>query len=204
MAVQSKPTAGSGGLAGWLASQSTTTKRSGALGLVALVLLLQRILSQKKGKAVGKGSGRKPLPRSSSYAQQLKEDPKALLGLGAARMTEADMDHALEQLYVENHDGSYDLLVPHRSRISKVNIRPTKQGTFDAHYPDFSVQPPILGTRGKKGSSADASLSKEEREKRSVAEARAVREEGGAAAASAKKVGVNREFFRQLRSVSLS
>lgn len=184
MAVQSKPTSAGGGLAGWLASQSAISKRSGALGLLALVFVLQRALSRNsKGKAL-----------------MAKKDPRALLGIGGAgRMTEADLDHALEQLYVQNEDGSYDLLVPHRRRIAKVHIKPTKQRTFDAHFPDFSVQPPILGSRGKKGSSADASLSKEEREKRSVAEAKAVREEGGAAAASAKKVGVNREFFRQLR-----
>jgi len=111
-------------------------------------------------------------------------------GLFSGPLSDAQLEAALEQLYVQNADGSHDLLVPHRGRISRVPIRATRQAVFDAHWPHFKLAPPVVE------SSAEEQVKGDERRR---VEARKVREEGGQAAAAAKKVGVNKEFFRQLR-----
>lgn len=133
--------------------------------------------------------------RISSYA---KEGTGSILDEVVRRpqpVTEEEMDAALQELYVENPDGSYDLLVPHRGRVSRVTIRETKQGTYNAHWKDFKVQPPIIDKK-RSSSGSEKALAEQK-----LAEAKTMREEGGAAAASAKKVGVNKEFFRQLRAI---
>lgn len=94
------------------------------------------------------------------------------------------MDEALERTYIpssNSSDPSYTLLVPHRGRISRVKVNPTKESTFDAHFKAFEKLPPVAAKK--------------------TDEKAAVRQEGGAAAASAKRVGVNKEFFRQLRAL---
>ncbi|KPV72593.1 uncharacterized protein RHOBADRAFT_48881 [Rhodotorula graminis WP1] len=77
--------------------------------------------------------------------------------------------------------GARELLVPTRGRVSKVVIRPTKASTFARHRPLFRKPPPTPA-------SSSASSSK-------PAPAPA------AAGASAQRVGVNREFFRQLGAI---
>lgn len=110
------------------------------------------------------------------------------------------MDHALEQVYLPGQDGSYQLLVPHRGRIAKVAVYPTKQSTFDAHYDDFKKLPPVSATTAVSKKKADKQqVTDEDRQLAKRQESQAVRAQGGAAAASAKKVGVNKEFFRQLK-----
>ena len=197
MAVQSKPLGS--GLAEWVRSK-TSARYSIVVILGLLYLLRSRLLSTRRQSAASKRAGmhgKRPgmSKRTSSYATQAKGN---LLDEVVRRknqpISEEEMDAALEELYVENQDGTYDLLVPHRHRISRVNIKETSRKTFDEHWNDFKVQPPILE---KKRSSAGEGPSAEQR----VEEARTLREEGGAAAASAKKVGVNREFFRQLRAI---
>lgn len=71
-------------------------------------------------------------------------------------------------------NGSRELLVPSRGRVSKVIIRPTKASTFAAHRPYFQRPPPTT-----KSSSSTTPV----------------------AAASAEKVRVNKEFFRQLGAI---
>ncbi len=47
-------------------------------------------------------------------------------------------------------------------------------------------------------------LTDQDRKNTQIEDAKAMRAEGGAAAATAKKVGVNKEFFRQLKAISVS
>lgn len=133
----------------------------------------------------------RPASASKGGSKAASLTPTQLFAAG--HLTDAQLEQALEQLYIPNSDGSHDLLVPHRGRISRVHIRQTKQSTYDAHYPFFAVPPPTL-----EGKEAQAAAGKGANEKR-LAEARAVRAEGGQAAAAAKRVGVNKEFFRQLQ-----
>ena len=115
---------------------------------------------------------------------------------GSKRSSDSyDVDKAIRQLYYPKPDGSRDLLVPHRGRVSRVNIRPTKKAVFDADYNEFKQLPPTSDAK-KKGK-----LSDEDQKRAQLQDARAMRAEGGAAAATAKKVGVNKEFFRQLRAI---
>lgn len=66
--------------------------------------------------------------------------------------------------------------MPNRSRVSKVVIRPTNPSTFAAHRAEFLKQPPLADPTTSPASS-------------------------GTAASSAAKVGVNAEFYRQLRAI---
>ncbi|KAL9935777.1 hypothetical protein V8E36_005354 [Tilletia maclaganii] len=120
---------------------------------------------------------------------------------GDSNAPENDPLKALEITYVPQKDGSHNLLVPVRNGtgISKVNIVPTPEATFRKHYPFFAKQPPVTSASASKSKGADGptrDLAKKE-------EAKAIRAEGSAAAATAKKVGVNKEFFRQLRAIFL-
>lgn len=181
MAVQSKPLDAPGSLSRWL-----TTHPAGKPSLLALIVLL--FVARK---------------RLASLA------PKAVQRRPA--LTDAEMDHALEEVYVPGEGGansSYELLVPHRGRISRVRVNPTKQSTFDAHFKDFEKLPPLAVAGGSKKNSKQqksrdgrregGQVSDEERKRQEV---EAVRSQGGAAAASAKRVGVNKEFFRQLKAL---
>ncbi len=189
------------------ASSSTTRRNATLAALIALYLLRSRIAEQVLGRAGGgaKGKGkvggaRRPgnYPRKRSLSQQL--------GLASTSLpTEEELEQALEQLYEPNADGTRTLLVPHRGRISKVPIKPTKQAVFDEHFEEFSKLSILSGksaaaAAGKQAAKQvnnDAAAAAEQARQ----EAKAIREQGGAAAASAKKVGVNKEFFRQLRAI---
>lgn len=178
-AVQSKPVS-AGGVAPWLGSHPAAKST-----LLSLLLLL--IFARKRLAATLKQKG------------------------GAARvnrghvLNEGEMDHALEQVYVPSKtpgDESYDLLVPHRGRISQVKVRPTKQSTFNAHYRDFKRLPPVAAaTAVSKKKAENKEVTEEDKKLAKREQAKAVRAEGGAAAASAKKVGVNKEFMRQLKAI---
>lgn len=72
--------------------------------------------------------------------------------------------------------GARELLVPTQGRVSKVVIRPTKASTFARHRPLFRKPPP-----------APSSSSSSKR--------------APTTAATAQRVGVNREFFRQLAAI---
>lgn len=119
-------------------------------------------------------------------------------------LNDAEMDHALEEVYQPSgqQDGSYDLLVPHRGRISKVRVKPTKSSTFATHYNDFKQLPPLaVSTTVSQKSKDRQQITDQDRQSAKRQEQEAVRAQGGAAAASAKRVGVNKEFFRQLRAL---
>ena len=208
--LQSKPasTAQAAASAAAAAATSSTSpllarlrrNRNGAVAAVILLVLLRKQLAQiLPGSSA---SSREKRARARTLSQQL-------LRIGKDQASEEEIEAALEKLYEPNSDGTRTLLVPHRGRISKVPIKPTKQATFDAHYEEFSKLP-ILSGMSKKGKQAAANaassapLSQKDKDQRALDEAKAIREQGGAAAASAKKVGVNKEFFRQLRCVSFA
>ncbi|GAA6014670.1 hypothetical protein JCM11491_000188 [Sporobolomyces phaffii] len=89
-------------------------------------------------------------------------------------LTTPQIELAQRDLFKPLPNGSRELLVPSRGRVSKVVIRPTKPSTFAAHRPYFQRPPPT--TKSAAPGSATA-------------------------AASAEKVRVNKEFFRQLGAI---
>jgi len=197
MAVQSKLTSSYQARVRQFLSTRKTTFSTIAL-LLFLLSLLKRFASNVK-KQDTKGKGR---ARSASAS--------ILAGVGVGSSDPPlTLAQALEKLYIPRPDlgeGSRDLLIPFRNRVSKVTVKPTKQSTYEAHYPYFKIQAPVntnlskeQKSRVSKGQASEEDMKVAKRE-----EAKTLREEGGAAAASAKKVGVNKEFFRQLRLVTES
>ncbi|KDN38098.1 putative peroxisomal half ABC transporter [Tilletiaria anomala UBC 951] len=173
---------------------SLQRKRSRILPALLLLLLLQRkrIAAALLSASVGNAAGRPARPLSAA--------------LKLAHATDDEIQAALEQLYIPNPDGSRTLLVPHRGRVSKVPIKPTQSETFRQHYHEFSKLPilPSASTttnKGKEVQKGDAAAASDEKGQRALQEAKVIRDQGGAAAASAKKVGVNKEFFRQLQAI---
>lgn len=186
MAVQSKPV----GVRDWFLQKARqpSSRYSVVAILAALLFLRARLRGTKTGKKVVQNR-----KRSSS----LQNDVEALQQITKSRapLSDEELSAALEELYVENKDGSYDLLIPYHHRISRVNIHETSRKTINEHYPYFARQPPVVEKKPKTGDQT------KDVEQLKVEEARALREEGGAAAASAKKVGVNKEFFRQMKAI---
>ncbi|GAA5968100.1 hypothetical protein JCM21900_000089 [Sporobolomyces salmonicolor] len=86
-------------------------------------------------------------------------------------LTTPQIELAQRDLFNPLPNGSRELLVPNRGRVSKVVIRPTKSSTFAAHRPLFRRSPPAMSSPVP------------------------------TAAATAAKVGVNKEFFRQLGAI---
>lgn len=87
-----------------------------------------------------------------------------------APLSTSQMEMAQRDLYRQLPNGSRELLVPSRGKVSKVLIHPTKQSTFDAHRPAFRPLPSSSPLRPLAGSPT-------------------------------AKVGINKEFFRQLRAI---
>lgn len=81
-------------------------------------------------------------------------------------------------------DGRRELLVPTGKRLAKVTIRPTSQRTFEAHRPYFTR---VAGDQQRGVSSAGIGTS--------------TRGGGGGGGGGGAKVGVNKEFVRQLRAI---
>ncbi|KWU44593.1 hypothetical protein RHOSPDRAFT_33921 [Rhodotorula sp. JG-1b] len=96
-------------------------------------------------------------------------------------LTTPQIELAQRDLYNPLPGGARELLVPNRGRVSKVTIRPTKATTFAAHRPLFrraaAVGPAVAAAR-RAGESVAASAN-----------------------AAAQRVGVNKEFFRQLAAI---
>ncbi|EST04538.1 Peroxisomal fatty acyl CoA transporter, transmembrane domain protein [Kalmanozyma brasiliensis GHG001] len=162
---------------GWLAQLLNPQQRAKqGLGLVAVLILF---------------SLRKQL-NHFLHQQNIRK-------LATSGRTDLDVNDALKQVYVPKPDGSRDLLVPNRGRVSKVPIKPTKSRTFDADYAVFRQLPPTsdAGVANAK----KKQLTEKETQRSQIEDAKAMRAEGGAAAATAKKVGVNKEFFRQLKAI---
>ncbi|KAJ1023141.1 hypothetical protein NDA16_003294 [Ustilago loliicola] len=175
MAVQSKLRHDSIWLAHFLSPQQRGKQGIALLALLTLFSLRRRLNQYLHNQNLGK------LARRGSSSDEI------------------DVADALKQVYLPKSDGSRDLLVPNRGRVSKVPIKPTKLHTFEA---DFSVFRRLPQTSDAGVANAKKKQLTEEDAKRSqIEDAKAMRAEGGAAAATAKKVGVNKEFFRQLKAI---
>ncbi|BGP11007.1 ATP-binding cassette long-chain fatty acid transporter pxa1 [Rhodotorula toruloides] len=90
-------------------------------------------------------------------------------------LTTPQIELAQRDLYNPLPGGARELLVPARGRVSKVLIKPTKATTFARHRPLFRKPPPAA-----RSASSTAPPS---------------------AGAAAQRVGVNKEFFRQLSAI---
>ncbi|KAM0752189.1 hypothetical protein T439DRAFT_355062 [Meredithblackwellia eburnea MCA 4105] len=88
-------------------------------------------------------------------------------------LTTPQLELAQRDLYKQLPNGSRELLVPNRGRVSKVIIHPTKTSTFKSHAPHFSTKSPGGGAATT----------------------------AGPPPATGAKVGVNKEFFRQLSAI---
>ena len=164
---------------GWLAHVFSPHNRAKqGLGLVALLLLF---------------SIRKRLVHS------LEKRNLAKFARSHTDSDDLDVDSALKQVYLPKPDGSRDLLVPNRGRVSKVPIKPTTSRTFDADYAVFRKLPPTSDAGA--ANAKNKNLTQHDLNKAQIEDAKAMRAQGGAAAATAKKVGVNKEFFRQLKAI---
>ncbi|GAA6049196.1 hypothetical protein JCM3770_003305 [Rhodotorula araucariae] len=93
-------------------------------------------------------------------------------------LTTPQIELAQRDLYNPLPGGARELLVPTRGRVSKVIIRPTKATTFARHRPLFRKPPAPSSSSGSSAAPPSA-----------------------AAAAATHRVGVNREFFRQLAAI---
>ena len=175
MAVQSKLRQDPG----WLA-QLMSPKQRGKQG--AALLLLIALFSLRK--------------RLNRWLHQRNLGTLARARSGSFNLDIAD---ALKQVYLPKPDGSRDLLVPNRGHVSKVRIEPTQPQTFDADYKEFRKLPPTSDAAAAIANSKQ--LSEKDVKRSQIEDAKAMRAEGGAAAATAKKVGVNKEFFRQLKAI---
>ncbi|SPO28369.1 probable peroxisomal half ABC transporter [Ustilago trichophora] len=175
MAVQSKLRHESGWLAQLLSPKQRAKQGAALILLLALFSLRKRLNRFLLQRNLGK------LTRARS---------------GSVDLDTAD---ALKQVYIPKPDGSRDLLVPNRGRVSKVPIKPTKPRTFDSDYQVFRKLPPTSDTGA--ANAKKKQLSEEDAKRSQIEDAKAMRAEGGAAAATAKKVGVNKEFFRQLKAI---
>lgn len=162
---------------GWLAQLLNPQQRAKqGLGLVALLILF---------------SLRKQL-NHFLHQQNIRK-------LASSGRTDLDVNDALKQVYLPKQDGSRDLLVPNRGRVSKVPIKPTKSRTFDTDYAVFRQLPPTSDAGA--ANAKKKQLTEKDAQRSQIEDAKAMRAEGGAAAATAKKVGVNKEFFRQLKAI---
>ncbi|GAA6009602.1 hypothetical protein JCM10207_004120 [Rhodosporidiobolus poonsookiae] len=90
-------------------------------------------------------------------------------------LTTPQIEMAQRDLFNPLPNGARELLVPNRGRVSKVVIRPTKSSTFAAHRPLFHKRPPGPST--------------------------AVPASAQPMTAATAKVGVNKDFFRQLGAI---
>ncbi|WFC95994.1 ATP-binding cassette long-chain fatty acid transporter pxa1 [Malassezia brasiliensis] len=117
------------------------------------------------------------------------------------------LEEGLEKLYIPtgDKDNSVYLLVPFRGRFSKVLVTPTKQETFDRNFPYFALPPPVNPETMKRRSKLLSFLggaSVEQLARIREAEAKISPGAGESiTSASALRVGVDREFFRQLRAL---
>lgn len=175
MAVQSKLRQDSNWLAHFLSPQQRGKQAIALLALLALFSLRRRLNQYLHNQILGK------------------------LGRRASRSDEIHVDDALKQVYLPRPDGSRQLLVPDCGRVSKVHIKPTKLHTFQSDYSLFRRLPPTSDAGA--ANAKNKQLTEEDAKRSQIEDAKAMRAEGGAAAATAKKVGVNKEFFRQLKAI---
>ncbi|KAF8970375.1 ABC transporter transmembrane region 2-domain-containing protein [Flammula alnicola] len=102
------------------------TQRPVVLAFLILVLLRSRTFT---------------LPKD--VIQSLRQKVQHLTTLKLKRkLTKDELAKVLQQVYIDEADGSHTLLVPYRERMIKVPIHPTPKSQFVADKPHFPLLPP--------------------------------------------------------------
>ncbi|KAF4616465.1 hypothetical protein D9613_008752 [Agrocybe pediades] len=101
---------------------SRLTQRPVVLAFLVLLLLRSRTLNLSKDALIA-------LHQSTQYLKRPR--PK--------KLNPEELAKVLQQVYVEEEDGSKTLLVPYRERVVKVPIRATPQSKFVADTPHFPL-----------------------------------------------------------------
>lgn len=117
------------------------------------------------------------------------------------------LEEGLEQLYVPtgDPDGSVTLYVPDHGHLAKAKVTPTPDAVYKRDYDHFSLPPPLTKEAAKKRLqylTALGGVTPEIAQKIRVEESKLAPEAGeSVTSASAMRVGVDREFFRQVRAL---
>jgi len=161
--------------------------------LLAVLVLLRRRLSEDPADRFRNAVNRADKKRGSTNTG------------GMTPLTTPQMEQAQRELFVPLPDGSRELLVPDsRGTIKRVLIKPTKQSTFSKHRQDFTTIPDLLAGRNKsvKASAPDnLQLANVDAASDPAKQAAARQSPSQSASQAVKKVGVNKEFLRQLRAI---
>lgn len=117
------------------------------------------------------------------------------------------LEEGLEQLYVPtgDQDGAIKLFVPDHGHLRKVRVAPTPASVYKRDYDQFSLPPPLTKAAAKKRLkylSIFGGVTPEIAKKIRDEESKLAPEAGeSVTSASALRVGVDREFFRQVRAL---
>lgn len=183
MATQSKLSVGD------VPTRFHTSKRSVALLLVLVVVFFRKEITKRlEQRGLDKALLRQKRPEKAPHE----------------RMT---LEQGLEQLYIPMHDGqgTVNLLVPTHRAISQVRVRPTDPARLERNYPYFSLPPPVSKDEARKRAKAlgpFGTISKDKLRQLRAEEAKITPPAGESiTSASATRVSVDREFFRQLRAL---
>ncbi|KDR76478.1 hypothetical protein GALMADRAFT_67361 [Galerina marginata CBS 339.88] len=103
------------------------TRRPVVLAFLVLILLRSRTISLSKDAI-------ESLRKSTQYLTNLQRQRK---------LTPEQLAKVLQQVYVDEPDGSQTLLVPYRERVVKVPIHPTPKSRFASDTPHFPLLPPL-------------------------------------------------------------
>ncbi|WFD34787.1 ATP-binding cassette long-chain fatty acid transporter pxa1 [Malassezia cuniculi] len=175
-----------------------TSVRSGLLLLVVAAILMNKQLSKLVKAHTGHDLSQLDIRRLNlrRLVPRRREARKV-----------KNVDETLERLYNQDPSDpeSIELLVPAGKRFSKVKVKTTPQAVFDRDFDEFVLPPPVSREASRKREkllSVFGGVSKENRAKIAAEEAKIAPASGDTlSSASATRVGVDREFFRQLRAV---
>lgn len=178
-----------------------TSVRSGLLLLVATAIIMNKQLT--KLAKVHAGVDFSQLDLKNFDLRRFLPKPKE------SKPEVESSDEMLEQLYnVDQEDAdAVDLFVPNgkSKSFSKVKVHTTSPATFEHDFDDFMLPPPVSREASRKREKLLGplgGLTKDNRAKIAAEEAKITPSDGSTlSSASAARVGVDREFFRQLRAV---
>lgn len=125
----------------------------------------------------------------------------------SASAPKLSMEEGLEQLYYPSgrDDGSITLLVPHNGRLRRSLVKPTPDEVYQQNAPHFTLPPPLSKKAAKRRREllgVFGGVTPEAAAKIREYESTLVPESGESVTnASAQRVGVDREFLRQLRAI---
>ena len=181
------------------APRTRPSVRSGLLLVVVVAIILNKQLAKLAKDHAGLDLGKLDL-RKLDLRRFLRR-PKKIVSECRT------VDEALERLYYENHTNpdTVDLIVPNSGSFSLVPVKTTPNKTYERDFSKFVLPPPVTREASRKRTkllSMFGGVSPENCAKIAAEEAKITPEEGDSlSSASATRVGVDREFFRQLRAV---